>query len=133
MIATGLIPKRDCPGACRNPKVAKRWGCKPGTKSKFPFTVDTDDGKKETVYRCPYAILRKTDVWQVIYYFRQYRQGFLPAAGGVLDQPMKLMQALDFLAVELPEYEKRAQEKEDAAEEIKKKIATKRGEHGRTD
>ena len=125
MLATELIPKRDCPKACKNPLIAGKWGCKPKTKSEFPFTVDTDDGGTEKIWRCPYAILRQTDVWQVMFYFRLYRKEILPVAGGSLEQPMKLMEALDFLDCNLPDYQKRAEDKEESFKKMQEKMQAK--------
>ena len=104
--------------------VAKAWGCR-GTKAKYYFTVEDDDGNEEKIWRCPYAILKNTDVWQVMKYFRLYRQGFLPTAGGVLDQPMKLMEALDFLSLVLPDYQEEAKKREKAGEKFQEKLKAK--------
>lgn len=50
----------------------------------------------ETVFRCPRRpILENPRLWNEIFFlYSSYKQGFLPEAGGLNDQPSRLMEYL---------------------------------------
>ncbi len=114
MVAYGKIQKRDCNICRKDAAIAKSWGCH-GPTSKWPFELKDDHGNVELVRDCPNRLLRHTDVWEVFRYYRFYKQGLLPRAGGIVDQPKKLMAAFEFIDVErvpLDEEERAHQQKE---------------------
>jgi hypothetical protein len=112
MVATGVIPERDCGRGCRDPNIRRMWGCD-GDTSEFPLEVERDDGSVETIRRCPYALARESGAWAVLRRWNHYRRGFLPFEGGTEDQPRKLMEAIEFVDAHIEEYHKRAEDPDD--------------------
>ena len=77
----------------------EHWGCeKPTAKRPVVYRVW---GREFSIRRCPRALLRGTGVWEVFRYYNNFKNGFLPEAGGINDQPGKLMQAIDFISGEM--------------------------------
>lgn len=113
MIVSGVIPWRDCgrtPG-CRDPEIQEMWGCK-GETSEYPIEVETEDGGTETVRRCPWALVNESGAWTVMRYWGHYKNHHLPGRGGVDDQPLKLMAAIEFVEQHVAHYRKMAEDGE---------------------
>lgn len=59
----------------------------------------------ETYQRCPVNLITAFTV-QLIKLHRQYERGFLPVAGGILDQSALFLQAVEIIQVEIVPVEK---------------------------
>jgi len=77
----------------------EHWGCtEPTAKRPVVFHVW---GEEVELFRCPRAVLRGTGTWEVFRHYNNFKSGFLPEAGGINDQPRKLMRAIEFISGEM--------------------------------
>ena len=93
--------------ACRKctPAMQEAWGC--DTDAPHPFHVI--DG--EPITRCPVTILTN-DTRRLMGLYVHYTKGFLPAAGGILNQTAYYYQAMEVLVVEVNRVQRAMQDKE---------------------
>lgn len=75
----------DCQKCSTNKR--KSYGCENETKE--PFLLIDGEG----IRRCPRKLITKQSA-EYIKFYGYYEKGYLPNAGGILEQPAKLMDAI---------------------------------------
>ena len=65
-------------------KKKRAWGCEEETKEPF-LTID-----KEEIRRCPLKLITVQSM-DYIRFYGYYKEGYLPNAGGILEQPAKFL------------------------------------------
>jgi len=60
---------------------------------------------KEYIYRCPVKLLTP-DIANFFKFYSMYKQGYLPVAGGILDQAGMFIQAVEIVDREIAEQTK---------------------------
>ncbi len=68
-------------------------GCE--AKAKQPFILTLDNEKYE-LWNCPVNLITEITI-NIMKYWMFYRQGFLPAGGGINNQSAKMLQAFEIL------------------------------------
>lgn len=90
--------KRSCSTCKVNPEARKAWGCEQDTEFpqfELPFCLRCNGTNAECemchgsarvpIFRCPLALVG-SEHYEMVSLFSHYQRGFLPDAGGILDQ-----------------------------------------------
>jgi len=65
-----------------------------GCNADAPYPIYELDG--EPIMRCPLKLI-KPETYTYLRFYGHYKQGFLPNEGGLLDQPLKYLQAMEVI------------------------------------
>jgi len=100
VIALVLLPERDC-AACTD-RQQRAWGCHAVQNEDGDWENAAEDPIEldgETAFRCPRRPIKDDPRgWhQLLTYRRMMNKGFLPEAGGLHDQPVRLMSMLSLV------------------------------------
>ncbi len=78
----------DCQKCTEQRKISR------GCKEEAPAPVFEMDGEK--YYRCPLKLIRK-ETLEYVRFHRFFQMGYLPNAGGLLEQPAKFLNAIEVI------------------------------------